>query len=171
MRILYPLITLLTLVKASPTPDLGDPPGHQYPDIWWYVIPKPEMGCWEWGKWSISHEDLPLAVNWTDLYFASDILKDWGENNKIGGGKMKGFDENEMAAWICNCKHWWADHVVPAELDEAIRNIQIFCPDHGGWVWSEKWQKSWNFGPKKYHHRRKMFSIKCPNFCLWSLGE
>lgn len=49
----------------------------------------------------------------------------------------------EQAVWICNCKHFVKDHVVPAELDEAERNLRLTCSeDDGGFVWSRKWQKA-----------------------------
>lgn len=49
------------------------------------------------------------------------------------------------AVWVCNCKRFMVDHVDPRELDEAETLVTMRCgANRSGWVWSYKWQKSFN---------------------------
>ncbi|KAI0206099.1 hypothetical protein F4808DRAFT_191802 [Astrocystis sublimbata] len=82
-----------------------------------------------------------------------------------------GFQNIEWdAVWICNCKTFMRDHVVGPEIDEAQEILAKKCgPNKGGWAWSNKWQKSYNFGkvdmflePMSVIHP----SQKCPQHCI-----
>ncbi|KAI1363833.1 hypothetical protein F5Y08DRAFT_340299 [Xylaria arbuscula] len=131
------------------------------------VIRFSKMGCWD------------MKLDYNNLIKATEKLKDWGKQKgkKIPAGGVRGQDQVWEAAWICNCKHFYKDHAPAAEIDEAFRIVNQTCHHgsdgtmNGGWVWSKKWQKSWNFGTANLMYDIIPGSYKCPKFCLWGWGN
>ncbi|KAI0967389.1 hypothetical protein F4678DRAFT_465636 [Xylaria arbuscula] len=142
MFIVNILLCLLALASASPMPPTlntneTDESVHANYDLGGASIPVTEIGCWD-------EKVTKAGLNWDNFDEASNELKLWGYTHKIGAGDYHGFDHGMEAVWVCNCKHFMKDHVVPAELDDAARRIKFQCDSHGGWVWSQLWQKSFN---------------------------
>lgn len=86
MLIFYILVSLLTLVTASPTRhkdiERGEPER-------WDVVPKSRWGCWEF----YTHPQPPDKwVNWTAMSEASNMLKEWGVTHKVKGGNLHGYN-------------------------------------------------------------------------------
>ncbi|KAI2630049.1 hypothetical protein GGS21DRAFT_492157 [Xylaria nigripes] len=122
------------------------------------VIPVSEVGCW----YSTLAEQ--------DVADAKALFEEWGRHHHIRGGSMYGERSGRAAIWICNCKHFKPDHVVPEELDEAMMLIAESCGHNGtGWVWSRKWQKSINLGIASKMADNRFDSDKCPHFCTWGV--
>ncbi|KAI0185849.1 hypothetical protein EV127DRAFT_473102 [Xylaria flabelliformis] len=130
------------------------------------IIPVKEIGCWS----------LPLnveAANTAKLRF-----EEWGSMHRIPPASYRGQVSGNMAVWICNCKRFTHDHVVGAELNEAQTLISLHCGANStGWVWSSKWLKSINIGPRTIFTHRKSdriggrpgkIPVKCPKFCVSS---
>ncbi|KAI1429123.1 hypothetical protein F5Y12DRAFT_798443 [Xylaria sp. FL1777] len=156
MFMLSVLISLLAFTIAAPTPTFNETdysPNANCPGPG--IIPVKSVGCW--------NEKLPNGpLDFGEFTNASLKLQAWGRKKHIGAGSFTG-------AWICNCKHFHTEHVVPAEMEEAQRRVQDACGGHGGWLWSSKWQKSYNFGSaaKMTQHTHGHYSDRCPKYCLW----
>ncbi|GAW18535.1 hypothetical protein ANO14919_080110 [Xylariales sp. No.14919] len=134
MFIVAVLISLLALASAGPTFNVSDTSGSA--NITWIgegIIPVSKMGCWE--------DTVPKE----EADIAKGKLAHWGGFKLIGAGSWHGEEFSRAGVWICNCKHFYSDHAVPWELDEAQKLIRVWCGvDRAGWVWSYKWQKSIN---------------------------
>ncbi|KAI1113542.1 hypothetical protein F5Y14DRAFT_417546 [Nemania sp. NC0429] len=91
------------------------------------------MGCWD------------VKLDNYDSGVATYKLAEWGRIHHLGAGAIHGEYFGLAATWVCNCKHFVKDHIVPAELDEARLRLNYECgPSMAGWVWSKSWQKSIN---------------------------
>ncbi|KAI0100190.1 hypothetical protein GGR51DRAFT_564409 [Nemania sp. FL0031] len=121
------------------------------------IIPVGDVGCWD--------DELPTD----DTNAAKGKFVEWGEDHRIDGGGWHGEEYGHAAVWICNCKHFKKDHAIPAELDEAQRIIVDICGlESSGWVWSHKWQKSFNFGTAERLKIHEYSTTRCPSNCLWN---
>ncbi|KAI1756029.1 hypothetical protein F4782DRAFT_550015 [Xylaria castorea] len=149
----------LTLNASEPAAiDSGIP--HHQPRL----IPVKEVGCWS----------QPLLLEEAET--AKIRFEEWGSRHHIPAASYRGQVSGHMAVWICNCKRFQHDHVVRAELDEAQQLIAMKCGTNTtGWVWSSKWLKSINFGPRTIFTHRKhdriggrpgKVPVKCPKFCV-----
>ncbi|KAI1820176.1 hypothetical protein F4861DRAFT_545901 [Xylaria intraflava] len=139
------ILSLLSLVGASPVTIVERG-----------IIPVHKIGCY------------PDVINEADITLARLKLQIWGRTHKVGLGMYHGEKYNESAVWVCNCKHFYKDHIVEEELDEARELIKGECGEIvAGWVWSKKWQKSWNYGTAE-EMDSDYYGDKCPQFCVWS---
>ncbi|KAI1274568.1 hypothetical protein F5Y07DRAFT_401256 [Xylaria sp. FL0933] len=165
---LYILIGLMAISNATPTLNLKTEEAEEVDGfengtvVAEGVIANKQVGCWR-------HSKNKYQLNYTDLDIAKLKLKDWGALHKLGPASYHGEQHGVAAVWVCNCKHFHDDHVVPKEQDEAEYFIQKQCGPRGGWVWSKKWQKRINFGAARLMHSHELYSGKCPKYCLWTL--
>ncbi|KAI1737504.1 hypothetical protein F4680DRAFT_450772 [Xylaria scruposa] len=131
-----------------------------------HIIPVKEVGCF----------NVPLNV--PEVNTAKIRFLEWGSMHRIPPASYRGQVSGDMAVWICNCKRFTKDHVVGAELNEAQQLIGLHCgANTTGWVWSSKWLKSINIGPRTIFVHRKgdriggrpgKIPLKCPHFCVLS---
>ncbi|KAI1193906.1 hypothetical protein F5X97DRAFT_328070 [Nemania serpens] len=147
------------LAIASATPIFNASVARSFWNDTWEdpeIIPVTNMGCWS--------EKLDRQESWV----ATWKLAEWGRYHHVGAGAIHGEYYGLAATWICNCKHFRRDHVVPAELTEARKRLDFECgPTMSGWVWSKRWQKSINFGPSSKLREKGHYTDRCPNSCLW----
>ncbi|KAI0452127.1 hypothetical protein F5B21DRAFT_484695 [Xylaria acuta] len=167
---LLAITSLLAIVGSAPMLNGSEPVAIEnatlnYPRI----IPVREVGCW--------YEYLRSD----EANKAKRKLERWGLTNLIGSASFNGQMSGHAAVWICNCKQFVKDHVVAAELNEAQDLIALKCgKNRTGWVWSSKWQKSYNFGPTATFLERKhsgmgahqpTHPVKCPHFCVRNINK
>ncbi|KAI8950680.1 hypothetical protein F4801DRAFT_333595 [Xylaria longipes] len=169
MFVLGTLTSLLAIASAGPTLNASDSVGaenstYRRPGDQPRLIPVKEVGCW--GEY----------LNVVEVQEAKKRLEEWGVMHHIHAASYNGQVAGHTAVWICNCKHFRRDYVVKAELDEAETLVSYKCGKNiTGWVWSSKWQKSYNFGPSVtfYEHKHRGFlghpgqrAVKCPKSCI-----
>lgn len=81
------------------------------------IIPYTSTGCTGWQLDECAVEQ------------AKDRFIEWGQHNKVGAGKVMWYDDDNHSVswWICNCKKYWGDHVVPEELDDVLDILYEKC--------------------------------------------
>ncbi|KAI1434314.1 hypothetical protein GGR50DRAFT_695252 [Xylaria sp. CBS 124048] len=148
---MFPFAIFTLLVTAASCQRLSSPKSAAN-------IPVSEVGCWK-------HD----AIDPANIEDAKAKLEDWGTKHRLGNGSFQGEKTADSGVWICNCKKSGYDHIVAAELDEAQALVENECGvGVAGWVWSSKWQKSYNFGTAKRMDDHNTHSDKCPTSCLWN---
>ncbi|KAI3342271.1 hypothetical protein F4824DRAFT_512023 [Ustulina deusta] len=157
---IYIFTSLLVLTSVAATPNTNETETAVNTTAWTGQgrIPVYAIGCWQ------------DRIDDGEIAEASRKLKDWGENKLIRAGDWHGEEHSLAGVWVCNCKHFYNDHVVAWELDEALERLHDSCgKNQAGWVWSRKWQKRFNYGSARFMKKKGLFTGKCPLFCLWSL--
>ncbi|KAI0445305.1 hypothetical protein F4803DRAFT_508176, partial [Xylaria telfairii] len=176
MLLLAFLTCLLAVVNAglmplNPRQGFGDndgifPPNQTYPGT--RIIPVKEVGCWS------------EAINSTEVSVAKQKLVRLGISRHISAAGLLGETYKRWAVWVCNCKRFMVDHIDSRELDEAQILVAMRCGENrSGWVWSYKWQKSFNFGRREMFLEKKHPTFKkpivhlekCPRYCLLEVGD
>ncbi|KAK7757363.1 hypothetical protein SLS62_000375 [Diatrype stigma] len=103
----------------------------------------------------------------------------WGETYVVARRGMSYWEDEQRTAgiWMCNCKLSHGDHVVREELEEYLEILAQQCGGdyRSGWVWSDKWNKSFNLGPawerKKGKDVLEPIPMACPLGCLEAGNE
>ncbi|KAJ8124284.1 hypothetical protein O1611_g9357 [Lasiodiplodia mahajangana] len=171
MLALSVIVSLLALASAVPTLDASGivVRGLNETEVEEDVIPVRDIGCWK--------DKLPED----EVEIAKEKLIQWGANHQVGRGSWHGeqFDptgfsilERKAAMWLCNCKHFKKDYAVSEELNEAQDLIYELCGlNSTGWVWTKKWQKSFNIGTAKKMNVHGYDTDRCPRLCLWNQDQ
>ncbi|KAI1247460.1 hypothetical protein MGN70_011350 [Eutypa lata] len=121
------------------------------------IIPYTSTGCTGWQLDECAVEQ------------AKDRFIEWGQHNKVGAGKVMWYDDDNHSVswWICNCKKYWGDHVVPEELDDVLDILYEKCGGEyrSGWVYAEDWDKGWTVERRVARDGKHRWEL-CPDACL-----
>ncbi|KAI0008819.1 hypothetical protein F4779DRAFT_618225 [Xylariaceae sp. FL0662B] len=138
--------------SSSPAPDDGNANATMGVGI----IPKAKVGCYK--------KDGPLDER--DVGLAKAQIVAWVKKWPIGPRSLVMRWVGTSAWYVCNCKWFNYDPLPAAELDEVEDLLARHCGGRlaPGWVWSKKWNKSYNMVSSEYVHSHEERKL-CPQHC------